>query len=163
MGTTGNTTDLNTLVVYKSVHHQNTARIAREIAGLLGAECLSPAECPYERLAGVELLGLGSGVYYGQLHEELLQWVLGLPEKYASKLRVFIFSTAGLPVFTKLWHWPLKKALSKKGVKLIGEFSCRGFDTWGPLWLMGGLNKVHPDERDIQRAREFAGRLASRT
>ena len=49
----------------------------------------------------------------------------------------------------------------KKGYDVMAEFSCRGFDTWGPLWLTGGLNKKHPDERDIQRARDFAQRIGS--
>jgi flavodoxin len=75
---------------------------------------------------------------------------------------VFIFTTSGLPMFAKLWHWPLKNVLTKKGYEVLGDFACRGFDTWGPLWLTGGLNRAHPDERDFQRAREFAGRLASR-
>ena len=150
-----------TLLVYKSVHHQNTAQIAHEIAGVLGAGCAAPAECPYSRLAGYELLGIGSGVYYGQPHDELLQWVRGLPENPASDLPVFIFTTSGLPVLAKVWHSPLKAALAKKGYDFIAEFACRGFDTWGPLWLTGGLNQAHPDERDLQRAREFAERVGS--
>ena len=145
-----------TLLVYKSVHHQNTAQIAHEIAGVLGADCASPAECSYSRLAGCELLGIGSGIYYGRVHDELFQWVRGLPEQYADHLRILIFSTSGLPVFAKLWHWPVKNVLAKKGYSVIGEFSCRGFDTWGPLWLTGGLNRRHPDDRDLKRAREFA-------
>ena len=148
------------LLVYKSVHHQNTARIAREIAGVLGADCAAPAECPYSRLAGCELLGIGSGVYYGRVHDEIWNWVRGLPEEHAGKLRVFIFTTSGLPVLAKLWHRPVKNVLAKKGYSVIGEFSCRGFDTWGPLWLTGGLNRKHPDERDLQRAREFASNVA---
>lgn len=154
MGTTG-----KALLVYKSVHHQNTAQIAREMAGVLGAECCSPAECPYSRLADVDLLGIGSGVYYGRVHDELWQWVRDLPSVHAPNLPVFIFTTSGLSVFAKIWHWPLKNMLAKKGYEIMDEFSCRGFDTWGPLWLAGGLNRRHPDERDLQRAREFAGRL----
>lgn len=149
-----------TLLVYKSVHHQNTAQIAREIAGVLGADCLSPAECPYGKLAGCDLLGVGSGVYYGRVHDELWNWVLGLPEEHAGKLRVFVFTTSGLPLLVKLWHWPLKSTLMKKGYEISGEFSCRGFDTWGPLWLTGGLNRKHPDDRDLQRARDFARNVA---
>jgi hypothetical protein len=84
-----------TLLVYKSVHHQNTARIAHEMAGVLGADCAAPAECPYSRLSGYELLGIGSGVYYGRPHDELLQWVRGLPDGYARDLPVFIFTTSG--------------------------------------------------------------------
>jgi hypothetical protein len=62
-------------------------------------------------------------------------------------------------VLAKLWHRPLKAALAEKGYDVIAEFACRGFDTWGPLWLTGGLNWRHPNERDLQRAREFAGKL----
>jgi flavodoxin len=148
------------LIVFKSVHHQNTARIAHAMADVLGAECLSPHECPYERLKSCSLLGLGSGIYYGRVHGDLWQWVRNLPEKHAADLPVVIFTTSGLPVLAKLWHWPLKSALMKKGYDIMAEFSCRGFDTWGPLWLTGGLNKKHPDERDIQRAGKFAGKLA---
>lgn len=147
------------LIVYKSVHHQNTAKIARVMADVLGAECVSPAECPYSRLAGHELLGLGSGIYYGRVHDELWQWVRDMPETYSQNLSVFVFTTSGLPVLAKLWHWPLKSALMNKGYEVMAEFACRGFDTWGPLWLTGGLNKAHPDERDIQRARDFAVRI----
>jgi flavodoxin len=147
------------LLVYKSVHHQNTAQVAREMAGVLGAECASPAECPYSRLAGREILGIGSGIYYGRPHEELLQWVRDLPEDRPAHLPVFIFTTSGLPFLAKLWHRPLRKSLAEKGYEVVGEFSCRGFDTWGPLWLAGGLNWRHPNERDFQRAREFAQRV----
>ncbi len=148
------------LIIVKSVHHQNTAKVAHEIAGVLGAECASPVECPYSRLAGYDLLGIGSGVYYGRPHEELLQWVRGLPDVYARVLPVFIFTTSGLPFLATFWHRPLKQALATKGYEITGEFACRGFDTWGPLWLTGGLNWRHPNELDLRRAREFAGRCA---
>ena len=96
-----------------------------------------PAECPYARLAGYDLLGIGSGVYYGRPHDEILQWVRGLPETYARALPVFIFTTSGLPFLATFWHWPLNHALASKGFGVTGEFACRGFDTWGPLWLTG--------------------------
>lgn len=79
---------------------------------------------------------------------------------FSQHLGVFLFTTSGLPLLAKVWHWPLKSALMKKGYDVMTEFTCRGFDTWGPLWLTGGLNRKHPDERDIQRAQEFAARLA---
>lgn len=152
----------NTLLVCTSVHHQNTARIAHAMAEVLEAECVSPAECPYSRLAGVALLGIGSGIYYGRVHEELRQWARDLPDELARDLPVFIFTTSGLPIFATLWHAPLKRTLARKGCRVVGEFSCRGFDTWGPLWLTGGLNRKHPDARDLQRAREFGTTLGRR-
>jgi flavodoxin len=156
MGTTG-----RTLLVYKSVHHQNTAKVAQEMAGVLGAECTAPADCPYSRLAGYDLLGIGSGVYYGRVHDEVWRWVRELPDAHDPDLPVFLFTTSGLPFLAKLWHWPVKRILTQKRYRVVGEFACRGFDTWGPLWLAGGLNRRHPDERDLRRARDFAGRLAA--
>lgn len=151
--------DTKPLIVYKSVHHQNTAQIARAMADVLGAECVSPDECPYDKLASCNILGLGSGIYYGRVHDDLWQWVRDMPDAYTQKLRVFLFTTSGLPVLAKVWHGPLKSALMKKGYDVMAEFSCRGFDTWGPLWLTGGLNRKHPDERDIRRAGDFAGKI----
>jgi hypothetical protein len=62
-------------------------------------------------------------------------------------------------VFSRLWHWPLKARLAREAVPVIGEFACRGFDSWGPLFLIGGLNWHHPDARDLEQARQFARRL----
>lgn len=155
-------TGTKTLLVYKSVHHQNTARIARAMAGVLGADCAAPEDCPYERLAHYDLLGLGSGVYYGGVHEELRNWVSDLPVEYAQHVRVFVFTTSGLPFLAPFWHRPLRQSLTKKGFSVIGEFACRGFDTWGPLWVLGGLNTAHPDERDCERAMKFAAQMATK-
>lgn len=147
------------LLVFKSVHHQNTARVAEAMAEVLGAQCLTPAACPYERLAGCRLLGIGSGIYYSRVHTELWQWVRDLPDRPGPKPAVFIFSTSGLPIFARFWHHPLRTALTRKGFVVLDEFACRGFDTWGPLWLAGGLNSRHPDAKDLQRARDFAQQL----
>jgi len=148
------------LLVRTSVHHGNTARVATAMADVLGAECLAPEDCPSNRLATCQLLGIGSGIYYGRMHDAIWRWVRDLPERFGTGPAVFIFSTSGLPILSRFWHHPLRTAIHRKGFRVIGEFACRGFDTWGPLWLAGGLNRCHPDERDLQRAREFARCLA---
>jgi flavodoxin len=158
-----NTPGLTPLLVVKSVHHGNTAKIARVIAGVLGAEVSSPEETPYSSLVVCGLVGFGSGVYYGQLHPALFEWLRSLPDVPKPTRPAFIFSTSGLPFLAKLWHWPLRRLLSRKGFYTVGEFTCRGFDTWGPLWLAGGINRRHPDDRDLARAAEFALGVANRS
>jgi flavodoxin len=148
-------------ILVKSVHHQNTARVAREMAGVIGADVAGPEELPYTNLDQYRLVGFGSGVYYGRMHEALFEWLRGLPDAPEPTKPAFVFSTSGLPFLAKLWHAPLKKLLARKGFDVVGEFSCPGFDTWGPLWLAGGLNWRHPNERDLARAREFAGRVGT--
>lgn len=150
-----------TLVICASVHHQNTARVARAIATVLDAEVVAPEAVSCTSLADYALVGFGSGVYYGRMHPALLDWVRSLPDVAVPTTPAFIFSTSGLPFLAPWWHATLKRAIARKGFRLLGEFACRGFDTWGPLWLAGGLNRRHPDERDLERARAFARAMAA--
>ncbi len=145
-----------TLMICKSVHHHSTARVAERISDVLGAVVVLPEEVPYTSLDEYDLIGFGSGVYYGRFHDALCNWVGGLPEKTLAQKPAFVFSTSGLSCLWKLWHGPFTKELARKGFDVIGEFHCRGFDSWGPLWLAGGINRRHPDEHDLSRADEFA-------
>lgn len=153
------------LILCKSDHHGNTAQIARAMADALGPGVLvaAPEEIPFTSLDEYSLLGFGSGVYYGRLHEALFAWLSGLPDASVPIKAAFVFSTSGLPFMSKAWHAPLKKLLICKGFEVVGEFSCRGFDSWGPLGFIGGLNRKHPDDHDLERAREFAHRLVPAT
>lgn len=147
-----------TLIVVKSVHHLNTAKVAAVIAGVLQADVLAPEEATPDLLSGYDLVGFGSGIYFGRIHSALRHWIRQLRPSTAAQ-PAFLFSTAGLPFLRLVWHWPFKRQLSRRGFEVIGEFCCRGFDTVGPLRLVGGLNRGHPDEADLARAAEFAGQL----
>jgi len=64
----------------------------------------------------------------------------------------FIFSTAGINI-PFINHRKLRSALRKKGFEIVGEFSCRGWDTNGWLEKIGGINKGHPNEKDLENAK----------
>ena len=49
------------------------------------------------------------------------------------------------------------------GYEIVGEFSCRGFNTNSLLKYFGGMNRGRPNAEDLERAREFALELRSRT
>lgn len=149
---------VRTLILVKSVHHLNTARLARSIAEVLQADVLAPEDATAAIVDDYDLLGFGSGIYFGRFHAALRHWVNRL-QPTTERRRAFIFSTAGLPALQTLWHRPMKKSLSKAGFEVIGEFCCRGYDTVGPLRLIGGLNRGHPDETDLARAIKFARKL----
>jgi flavodoxin len=148
------------VILCKSVHYGNTAKIARMMAAALQAEVVAPEDFPSTSLERVGLLGLGSGVSYGRMHPALFDWLRGLPDTPAAACPAFVFSTSGLSCLAKFWHAPLVAMLLKKGFVVVGEFHCRGHDSWGPLWLAGGINKHHPDGHDLERAGRFAEHLA---
>ena len=152
-------TSPRTLILCVSVHHQNTATVAHVMATALNAKVCSPQEIRPDGLHEYDLIGFGSGIYFGQFHIELRRWVDDLPKNPDEHRKSFMFSTEGLPCLWRLWHWPIKAKLLKKGYDVVGEFHCGGFDTVGPLQLFGGLNRRHPDEADLARAKVFASQL----
>lgn len=149
---------VRTLILVKSVHHLNTAKVARSIAEVLQADVLAPEDANSEIISAYELFGFASGIYFGRFHSALRHWVDRLRPSGERRL-AFIFSTAGLPSLQRFWHRPLKKQLSRRGFDVIGEFCCRGYDTVGPLRFVGGLNRGHPDETDLAKAAAFARKL----
>jgi len=149
---------MKVLIIYISIHYGNTEKIAKAMAEILNAELVKPSEIEIDTLSEYDLIGFGSGSYFWQHHKELLNLVKEIPHLYK---KAFIFSTrGGGPAW--LSHRGLKKELLAKGFDVIGEFSCKGFDTFGALKAIGGINKGKPDEKDLATARRFAMALKER-
>ena len=144
----------NCLIVYDSYHHGNTEKIAHAMAGASGSEICSVEKANGEDVGGYEIIGLGSGIAYGKHYERLLKAVRQYPLKGK---RVFVFSTSGTG--SVKYNAALIHLLQESGASVIGEFSCRGYDTFGPFKLVGGIAKGHPDDEDIANAKEFIGRM----
>jgi flavodoxin len=143
-------------IVYASVHHGNTLQVAEALSAELSADRFIVEKAKSVDLSQYDLVGLGSGIYFGRHHRSLLDLV---DAWQTPPRRAFIFSTAGLPFLQKYQHSALRNRLFQKGCPVLSEFCCRGWDTVGPLWLLGGINRQHPNARDLDRAREFARTL----
>lgn len=146
---------METAIIYKSIHHGNTKKIAETIAGSLNADIFDLKEVKEDIIKDYDLIGFGSGIYFSKPHKNLMKFIDSLSDEKNKK--AFVFSTSGKEKseFNDL----LKNELSKKGFEILGEFNCKGFDTWGPLKLIGGLNKGKPDEEDLINAKKFAESL----
>ena len=147
---------MKTAIICKSIHHNNTLRVAQAMADELEADILTPEEIDNESLKQYDLIGFGSGIYNGKHHRSLLNVIEG-PNSLSGK-NVFVFYSSGFEKFPVLpsFGTALTTQLEKKGAHIKGSFSCRGFQTWGPFRVGGGRNKGHPDETDLANARVFA-------
>jgi flavodoxin len=143
---------MNTLIVYASVHHKNTEKVAKVIAAELGADLVSVGEAQPDTLTAYDLIGFGSGIYNMKFHKTLLQFVETLPT--VTEKQAFLFSTCG--VRGTQWHAAFKELLANRGFSVVGEFSCKGWNTNAFFKLFGGINKGRPNEEDLEEAREFA-------
>lgn len=150
---------MKTLIIYNSVHHHNTEKIAKAMAEVLNAKLTKPENIDLKSINEYDLIGFGSGIYFSIHHESLFNILDKMPKMKNKK--AFIFATSGSwhIKFCNDFNAPLRKKLESKGFDIIGTFSCRGYDTIGPFKLIGGLHRGRPNEKDIQEAKEFASNL----
>jgi flavodoxin len=139
------------------------ARLASAMAARLGACVVSPASVTAEELERASPLGLGSGIFDQAHHKALLDLAEALPP--APGRKVFIFSTSGVSrekapgLHEEDPHKALRERLVAKGCEIVGEFNCVGYNDNSFLFLIGGINKGHPNAKDIALAEAFADSL----
>jgi flavodoxin len=146
---------MKTAIIYKSIHHGNTKKIAEVMADTLEADLFDLKDVNQSIIGEYDLIGFGSGKYFLRPHKKLRKFVEGLNDVEGKK--AFVFSTSG---DGKPMGW-LEKRLSSKGFNVLGEFYCEGFDTYAFAKIIhrGGLNKGKPNEADFENARNFVKNL----
>jgi len=152
------------LVVLAGSASGSTAKVAGAIADVLGATIVGPDRTDMLESDDAVLVGFASGIFRGEHHPALLALVDALPP--GRHRNVFLFSTCGIPAglssperFAEAvhrYHAALRSKLLEKGYEVVGEFGCPGFNDNRFLKLIGGLNRGHPDDEDLERARSFA-------
>ncbi|XZE32950.1 hypothetical protein SH501x_003721 [Pirellulaceae bacterium SH501] len=145
-------------IVHLSIHHHNTESIAKAMADSAQAELIPMAEIANHDLTRFELLGIGSGIFFGMHHTRVLRFAEESP--YLPN-KCFVFSTAGIRWIYRLWHYPLVRILENRGCEVIGQFCSPGWDTVGPLKYIGGIHRGRPKARDLEQARQFARRIVT--
>ena len=150
------TQPMKTLLVLCSYHHKNTEKIAKVFAKVLDAQIKTPQQINPEELQEYNLVGFGSGIYGAKHHKLLLDLADTLPQ--VTNRKAFIFSTSAIMGKTKVAndHSSLREKLQSRGYMIIGEFSCKGFNTNSFMKYLGGMNKGRPNAEDLKHAEEFA-------
>ena len=127
---------MKTAIVYASVHHGNTKKIIDEIAKTNDVELIDATQTVEKDLSEYDLIGFAS-------------------VNLADNKNTFLICTyGGRPVFKSI-----EQVIAYKHDTIVGRFSCKGFDTFGPFKMIGGVSKGHPDEKDIAAAIEFYNRI----
>ena len=142
-------------IVYVSFHHNNTEKLIREAAKSLPIDLFTIEQAQNTDFSKYGSIGFASGVYAGRFHKSVFHFLKnrrnGLPKQ------AFTVCTSGVGSgrFAKRFSARLRKL----GFTVIGEFECKGFNTFGPFKLFGGFSKGHPDARDIANGAAFLQEL----
>jgi ferredoxin len=142
------------IIVCESMYLGNTTRLAKAMAFTLNCRVVSAGEALAMDMSQYEVVGLGSGIYFTSHHPLLIE----VAERLNPAQQAFVFSTRGAPMVGR-YHHAIENALKQRGVRLLGEFSTKGYDCTGPFILVNGGNKGRPNERDSQKASKFASRI----
>lgn len=136
-------------IVYHSEHHGNTKSILDAIALQFDVELIR-ADDGVRELPGYDLVGFASGIYFSKFHASVMDFAR---EVSMQGRNVFLMFTSGLDndKFADI----MRRILSDGGADVLGTFSCRGLDTFGPFKLFGGISKGHPNDSDRRAAVEF--------
>jgi flavodoxin len=145
---------MKTLIICFSYHHKNTEKITSVFAKTLEAEVKEPSEVDPNTLSDYDLIGFGSGIYFGKHHKSLLEFVDKLSP--ATDKNAFLFSNSGQTGNESKLHKKLREKLTSKGFGIVGEFNCAGFDTFALTKIVGGIRKGRPNEDDLKQAEAFA-------
>jgi flavodoxin len=154
------------ILVVVSVHHANTLRVAAAMSSATGMPILPPGEEASRLIREGATPALGSGIFFGHHHEQLLRFAGGLPV-FNDRI-AYVFSTSGTglrPMKLIGWHYHsrLVNLLASRGFTVSGQFGCRGFDTYGPWGRLGGIARGRPSEQELREAQLFARSMADAT
>ncbi|MDD4689976.1 MAG: flavodoxin family protein [Eubacteriales bacterium] len=144
---------MKTAILFESWHHGNTKKLCEAIKKEYDVTLLDVKEDAVE-LEEYDLICIASGVSFSKFYKEIEQ---ATKDKMPEGKKVFLMYTCGKlgQDFAK----NIKKTLSLKKCIILGTYCCKGHDTFGPLKLIGGLNKENPNEDDIQGAVKFYGEI----
>jgi len=151
---------VNSIIFLYSYHHMNTQKVCYAIASKLKAAIFDLSNKTEQvDLKDYDLVGFGAGIDSGRHYPQMIQYAEKLP--IVKNKKAFIFSTSGIYSERKMRkdHKFLRDILQKKGFEIIGEFSCRGYNTNSVLKFIGGMNKGRPNSEDLRNAEIFANSL----
>ena len=141
---------MRTVIIYASTHHGNTRKVVEAISNEFNVELVDATKVHEWDLSQYDLIGFASGIFFAKFAKPVLEFArTNLP----AKKKVFLIATAGNPM--DLNFHSIADIVSEMRCREVGRFQCKGFDTYGPFKLVGGIQKGHPDQKDLRAAVEF--------
>ncbi len=140
---------LKTMILYRSKHHGNTRKLVEAVAAAFPGDIdtLDVATLGKDKrvdLSDYALVGVASGIYYGNIDRELK-----LVMEHSLEQGYFVFALLTYGGQSKWYGKDIDATCRLRRATFLAGHGCPGFDTWGPYRLMGGMNKGRPNDGDI--------------
>ncbi len=140
---------MKTIILYESHHHGNTEKLVKALAQGRDVEAVSVENAGDMDLESYDLIGFASGIDFGKFYPAVVAMAKKLPEHK----RVFALYTCGM--CKEKMGEEIQQIAEERQCTFVGKFGCKGYNTYGPWKVIGGINKVHPDDTDISNGARF--------
>ena len=141
---------MKTAIVYYSKHHGNTKKLIDAIAEKHEVDLIDVTTDSDADLSGYDRVGFASGVYGGNLAKQLVAFA---EAKLPEGKDVFYIYTSSITTESALKT--IRAIATGKGNGELGAYHSKGYDTFGPFKLVGGVGKGHPTDEEIRGAVKF--------
>ena len=140
---------MNTLILFQSQHHGNTKKLVDAIAAEYPVE-ICDARTFDGDLSKYDAVGFASGIAFGKFYPEIFSLAT---DRMPFEKDIFFIFTAGVIVGDPVKE--MRELALERGCRVHGTYCCRGYDTFGPLKLIGGLNRGCPTDDEIRGAVDY--------
>ena len=141
---------MKTVIIYESKHHGNTKKLCDRIASECGVKLVEAKSVTNDfGWNDYDIIGFASGIAYKKFYENVNKAAEMIPE---GKKVFFIYTCAKNNTD---FSQDIQSIVDKNGSECLGSYGCKGYNTYGPLKLIGGMNKQNPNEYELQKAVEF--------
>ena len=147
------------IVIYASKHHGNTKKLAEVIGRTWDAPVMSVKEWNPSTLEDYDLVAFGSGIYSMKIHRQLEKKINDLPDQQGKKAVYFLTSGFDTPRNKEYFD----AVLERKNFDVLGGYRTLGWNTFGPLFFVGGANRGRPNEADLEEVEQFALKMLDKT
>ena len=143
---------MKTIILYYSNHHGNTKKLVDAIAASdpENIELLDVTKAGPRDLSGYDWIGVASGIYAGSFGKPILNY---MSDNLPAGKNVFIIFTSAMN--RDSLSSSARKVIDEKKCHVMGQYSCPGYNTFGPFKLVGGTAKGHPTKEEIEGAVKF--------
>jgi flavodoxin len=142
--------NMKTAIVYVSMHHGNTKKVVEAVSAKFDVTLIDGIKEKDFDLSEFDRIGFASGIAFGKFYPQMLKI---MKEKLPESKAVFFLYTCG--VKAKKYSKAARQIAMMKKAEILGEFGCKGYDTYGIFRFLGGISKGHPNETDLRKAIEF--------
>ncbi len=142
---------MKTIIIYYSVHHGNIKKLTEGLSKHFNYDVIPIGNVSNIDLNDYTKVIIASGVYALSMPKELIGYIKENKEELKQK-RIGLILTSG--IMSERFMKSAESVFEQAGIKVNAKFHCKGYDTFGPLSLIKGINKGRPNEEDIKKAIE---------